>query len=211
MPIELSPLAYIEKNKLSSTGAWLIMLEIYITQLQDYIRVCSNNEDIVWNGSTWLAYPFEMDEISESSKGEITQFAIKVSNINGEVGSYIDDADGAVGADIRLMVVNSNIMATTPEIELNFIVKSTTVDTIWVSFTLGVTNPYSLLIGQRMIRTGCRYSGLNGTQNGFKGSRCKYSGGAESCDRTLTTCRSLGNSANFGGFPGLGLGNTFYA
>lgn len=210
MPLILSPAAYVEKNALASDGVWVILLEIYVKQLDDYIRVCSNNEDITWNGVLWQSFPFSMDEIGDTTKGEIPQFAIRVSNINGVVQSYVEDADGAVGSAVKLMVINTNIGLNTPEIELEFVTKSTSIDAMWATFTLGVVNPYSILIGQRMIRTGCRYTGVDGSQNGFQGSRCKFSGVGVECNKTLTRCRELGNSRNFGGFPGIGIGNTFY-
>lgn len=212
MPITLNPSAYLEKNALASNGVWLILLEIYIPQLDDYIRVCANTEDIVWRGYTWQAYPFAMDEIGDTTKGELTQFAVKIANIDGSVEGYLEDAQGGVGSSIKLMIVNSIVMSnsTIPEIELDFSVKATSVDSTWATFTLGAVNPYSILVGQRMIRTGCRYGGNDGSKNGFKGSRCKYSGSETECNRTLTRCRELGNSSNFGGFPGIGIGNTFY-
>ena len=210
MPIILSPTAYIEKNSLSSTGVWIILLEIFVPQLNDYIRLCSNNEDVTFNGQNWQSFPFTMDEIGDSAKGELTQFAIKVSNINGMVQGYVEEAHGGTDSTIKLMVINSKINSGTPEIELDFTVKATSVDNTWVSFTLGAINPYSILIGQRMIRTGCRFSGKDGSKNGFKGSRCKYSGSQTECDKTLARCRELNNSQNFGGFPGIGIGNTFY-
>lgn len=210
MPLTLSPSAYIEKNSLASNGVWIVLLEIFVPQLNDYIRVCTNNEDYEWNGQLWQSYPFEMDEIGDTTKGEVSQFAIKICNINGVVETYVDNANGATGSTVKMMVVNSNIPSTTPEVEFEFSVKSTNIDSNWVSFVLGVVNPYSILIGQRMIRTGCRYNGLNGTQNGFKGPRCKYVGPATDCNKTLTRCRELLNNHNFGGFPGIGIGNTFY-
>lgn len=212
MPISLSPLAYQEKNSLASDGVWTILVEIYVPQLDDYIRVTANNEDIIWNTHTWQSFPFEMDEISDTTKGEIPQFAIKISNINGAAQYYIESANGAAGSLVKIMVVNTNILETssTPEVELDFIVKSTSIDSMWATFTLGVANPFSILIGQRMIRTGCRFNGPDGSVNGFKGARCKYSGVATSCNKTLTQCRTLKNSHNFGGFAGIGIGNTFY-
>lgn len=210
MPLILSPAAYVEKNSLASNGVWIVLLEIFVPQLNDYIRVCTNNEDYEWNGQLWQSYPFEMDEIGDTTKGEVSQFAIKICNINGVVETYVDNANGATGSVVKMMVVNSNIPSTTPEVEFEFSVKSTNIDSNWVTFVLGVVNPYSILIGQRMIRTGCRYNGPNGTQNGFKGSRCKYVGTASDCNKTLTRCRELNNSHNFGGFPGIGIGNTFY-
>lgn len=35
----------------------------------------------------------------------------------------------------------------------------------------------------------------------FKGPQCNYGGVATTCDKTLTTCTSLGNDDNFGGIP----------
>lgn len=211
MAITLSPAAYAEKNALASSGVWIILLEIYVSQLNDYIRVCSNNEDFTWNGNLWQAYPFQMDEIGDSSKGEVTQFAIRICNINGVVESYLDMSNGGVGSTIKLMVINSNIPLTTPEIELEFMAKSTNVDSMWATFVLGVTNPHTILICQRMLRTACRFNGPTGTKNGFKGSRCKYAGSATECNKTITRCRELSNSQNFGGCIGIGIGNTFYA
>jgi phage-related protein len=210
MPLILSPGAYIEKNALASDGVWVILLEIYIPQLDDYIRVCSNNEDMTWSSLLWQSFPFQMDEIGDTTKGEIPQFAIKISNIDGVVQSYIEEADGGVGSSVKLMIINTNIDSTTPELELNFTTRSTGVDSKWATFTLGVESPYTILLGSRMIRTGCRFTGVNFSQNGFKGSRCKYSGWETECNKTLTRCRELRNTLNFGGFPGIGIGNTFY-
>lgn len=210
MPLTLSPVAYIEKNSLASDGVWAILIEIYIPQLNDYIRVTSNNVDMVWNDTTWQSFPFKMDEIGDTTKNEVPQFTISVSNVNGIVQSYLEQADGGVGSSVRLLIINTNIPSTTPEIELDFMVRSTSVDTTWATFTLGVINPYSITVGQRMLRTGCRFTGVLYSVNGFKGPRCKYSGSQTECNKTLTRCRELSNSQNFGGFPGLGIGNTFY-
>lgn len=210
MPLLLSPAAYVEKNALASAGVWVILVEIYVPQLNDYIRVCSNNEDMNWGGRLWQSFPFSMDEIGDTAKGEVPQFAIRVANINGVVQSYLEEADGGVGSTVKLMVINTNIFTGTPEIELDFSARSTSVDSKWATFTLGVVNPYSIMIAQRMIRTGCRYTGSTHSVNGFKGARCKYSGIETECNRTLTRCRQLRNSLNFGGFPGIGIGNTFY-
>lgn len=220
MPALLSPLAYIEKNALASDGVWAILIEMNVPQLEEvaeadrYIRICSDNEDITWNGKVWQSFPFSMDEIGDHTKGEIPQFAVRISNINHIVQGHIELAHGMVGSIVKIFVINTNIQlkgVAAPEIELEFMVKSTNVDNRWATFILGVTSPYSTLIGKRMLRTGCRYSGLTGTQNGFKGPLCKYRGSQEECDKTLRQCRELGNSVNFGGFPGVGMGNTFYA
>jgi len=42
----------------------------------------------------------------------------------------------------------------------------------------------------------------------FKGPDCLYSGDAEHCAKTLTSCQALGNSRRFGGWPGVMRGNS---
>lgn len=41
------------------------------------------------------------------------------------------------------------------------------------------------------------------TYRAFKGPECGYAGAEVTCDRTLTRCTALGNSARFGGFSGI--------
>ena len=202
MPLDLSPAAYLEKNKLASDGAWLILLQIDVEQLDETIRLVRNTEDITWNGYTWQAFPFEFDEISENSKGEIPQVQIRVSNVRRQIEYYLEQADGGVGSVVTIRVVHSkHLDLTEPEVSLEFEVTGTKATSTWATFTLGAISPYSRQIGQRALKSFCRHD--------FKDVRCKYSGAVTSCDHTLTTCRSLGNSVNFGGFPGVGSGGLY--
>jgi lambda family phage minor tail protein L len=203
MPLDLSPAAYLEKNKMASDGAWLILLQIDVKQLDDTIRLVRNTEDVVWNGFTWQAFPFELDEISENSKGEIPKVQIKVSNVRRQMEYYLEQADGGVGSTVTIRVVHSkHLDLTSPEVELVFEVTGTKANATWATFTLGATSPYNRQIGQRVLKSFCRHN--------FKDARCKYGGAATECDHTLTRCRQLGNSVNFGGFPGVGMNGGLY-
>lgn len=204
MPLDLSPAAYLEKNRLSSDGAWLILLQIDVKQLDESLRLVRNTENITWNGLEWQAFPFEIDDISENSKGEIPQITVKVSNVRRQVEYYIEQADGGIGSLCTIKVVHSkHLDNSTPEVELQFEVTGSKATSEWATFTLGAPSPYNKQIGQRVLKSFCRHK--------FKRSRCKYAGSVETCDHTLTTCRKLNNSVNFGGFPGVGLGGGLYA
>lgn len=70
-------------------------------------------------------------------------------------------------------------------------------DREWAAFTLGPSSDPSLgRLPFREYAPTCTY-------RDFKGAQCGYSGAATSCDRTLTTCASLSNSARFGGFAAM--------
>lgn len=199
--LTLSTAAILEKNALSNTGAWVLLLEITLPDTT-VIRVCSNTDDITWpssGGNTWVAFPFELDEIGEASKGEVPSVEVRVGNVSRVMQAYMEAADGGVGSMVRIMVVHSaHLDLTDPEIELSFEVVDAKADSKWARFTLGGTNPSRKRFPRnRMTKNFCRYKV-------FKGARCQYAGAETECDRTLTRCRALNNSEHFGGCPGIG-------
>jgi len=204
--LTLSSQAIIEKNKLSSTGAWLILLEINY-EGEDPIRLCYNTEDITWptvGGNLWQAFPFQIDDVKEDGKGGLPMFVIRVSNVNRVLMTYIEASSGGVGASITLRVVHSDHLdLSDPELEETFEILSCSADEQWVSFTLGAENPMlQRCPKQRYLKDHCRYKE-------FKGTECGYSGGETECNRTLTRCKELSNGARFGGFPGIPTGGVY--
>ena len=207
----LSATAYLEKNKLTSTKAWLVLLKITLTDDTEIFLV-ANTEQVTWpvtNGDTYLAFPFELDEIGDSSKGEVPSVGIKVSNATRSLEAYLEEYDGMVDSIVKIYVVNSTnveipsdpgagVNNVTPEIELEYEIINSNADNMWVSFTLGATNPWNKRFPRnKVMRNICRYKD-------FKGDQCQYGGGQTSCDRTLDTCRTvMANSVNFGGAPGV--------
>ncbi len=120
----------------------------------------------------------------------------------------MDTYDGMIESAVKIYVVNSKNVTTTldagvdnpnPEIELDYEVISSGSDSLWATFTIGAANPFNKRFPRnKIMRNQCRYKD-------FKGLLCKYAGGQTSCDRTLYTCRNtMLNSANFGGYPGVG-------
>jgi lambda family phage minor tail protein L len=199
--LNLSSAAITEKNKLASDGVWLVLLEIRLPSTE-VIRVVRNNQDIVWpasGGNTYAAFPFEIDTLSDLKPGEVPSLAIKVSNVTRALTPYLESGQGGVGAEVYLRVVHSeHLDITDPEIELVFKCVGCSADSMWATFELGASNPYSRRFpGNRILKNFCRYKR-------FKGPRCGYSGGATTCDRSLKRCRELGNSTRYGGFPVVG-------
>lgn len=200
----LSPVVKVEKNKLTSDSVWLAMLEITIPSVVDVIRIVNNNEDIVWNSYTWQRFPFNIEEVSESSNAETSQFQIKVSNVNNIIGEYIRDYDvylklnGFAPITVNLFIVNSKDLAnTTPVISQNLVLSTQNINHMEVTFTVSARDLYRTRIPQyRMFPNSCRFI--------FKSTKCGYVGAESSCDKTLVRCRELSNSPRFGGFPTIG-------
>ncbi len=193
---ELSLAAILEKNKIASTGVWLILLEIQVTP-EIVIRVVHNNENVSWNGSEWIGFPFQIGDVFEDGK-ELPKVSLKVSNITGVVQQYLEESNGGVGATVILRVVHSeHLDQTDPEIEETFAVQSVSADVQWVTFNLSGDFTTNLRIPpNRYLKDFCPYK--------FKGIKCGYAGtGFSSCNKTLADCRARDNSKRFGGEPAL--------
>ncbi|AZO96084.1 DUF1833 family protein [Halocella sp. SP3-1] len=194
----LSAIAKLEKNKISSTGTWLVLIEI---QFQgETIRVVNNNEDIEWptgSGTIWTGFPFELGEVSENSKGELPSLQLKVSNVTRTIQQYLEEYAGGTDATVILRVVMSeHLELTTPELIETFSVKSTSTSAQWATFNLGPDCATTQRIPpDRYMQNFCPFK--------FKGIKCGYSGSESSCNKTLASCRVCHNSTRFGGEPGI--------
>jgi phage-related protein len=209
MPLVLSDIAIEEKNKLATDSNFLPFVELQIPGVDDNPCIVRNNEDIVWAGKTWYAFPFEMDDVVLTAKGEVPQLSIRVSNVNQVMESYIQLYDqycklyGYSPVVIWLHVLNTRAIAAdaycASENTFEFELKQPKTSPKWATFILGASSPYKRRAPQsRILKNHCRFR--------FKDSRCKYIGTGVSCNKTLTQCRLYSNSVNFGGFPGVGYG-----
>lgn len=192
----LSTAALIEKNKLATDSAWLILLEVTIGATT--LKLVANNEDILWNGDTWQAFPFELDTVGETGKGEIPAITVKVSNVTGEVQRLLEANDGANGVPVVIRVINSKVTTTTPELELSFVVESSTHDEQWITFRLTGANCLTRRVPRRRyLKNFCPFA--------YGGIECGVSAVTmaiyPACNRTSANCAERGNSTRFGGFP----------
>jgi lambda family phage minor tail protein L len=202
--LSLSTIAKLEKNKLMSAGAMITLLEVTISP-STILRLCANNEDITWNGETWVAFPFELNDYKQTSGEEFPQLTIRVSNITRAVEGYLEQAGGGVGATVRIMIVMSAYLSETTPVEgEEFTVQSTSYDQNWVTFTLsGAVNLLHRVPERRFLKNWCPFQ--------YKGLECRATSGLPTCDRSLKNCQERNNAVRFGGEPGIPMGGLYNA
>lgn len=209
MALDLSSAAIVEKNALSSSGAWLILMKIVFPDTT-IIRIVRNNEDITWptvGGNTWTAFPFELDDAREDGRGEHSVLTVRVGNVSRAIQAYMeaDGANGGVGATVDVYVVHSDHLdLTTAEVNESFICTSAYADSEWASFDLSAPNQvYVIYPPRRFNKNFCNWS--------FQDAKCGYSGStpAVGCIKTVAKCRFYGNARFFGGFPGIPEGGVY--
>lgn len=130
----------LEKNKLAGNQPWLLLLDVELTD-SNTIYLVRNTEDIVFDGRTYQAFPFEVDERNQVTQGEIPTLGIRISNVNRLIQSYLDDYDGLVDNDITLRIVSRVGETWVEAIDFAYKILSCVSDAMWVNFTLGAPNP----------------------------------------------------------------------
>ncbi len=186
----------VAKNQLNGDQPWLVLLDITLPD-ESHIRLVSNADDVVYGGHIYTAFAFQLGELKSPGDGRITGISVQVANPERSLQPYLEDYDGLVGCPVKLSVVHAgNLAADHSELELDYEIIAPKPRGDWIDFALGAVNPlrrrYPLY--QSMPRA-CGWV--------FKGAECAYAGTATACGRTLDACRALGNSARFGGRPGM--------
>lgn len=199
MALSISAAAILEKNKLNGDGAFLILLEI-VLDAQTTLYFVRNNEDIVWNGRTWTAFPFDLDDETEDSRGEIPTLKVKVSNVTRTIQYYVESTNGGVGATVRIRVVHSkHLDLTTPELEAEFEVVDVSTNALWVEFELGPGYPImSRRPERRFLKNHCPFEYETGGECCVDPAKFVI---YPTCGHTLADCRLRGNADRFGGEP----------
>jgi phage-related protein len=128
---------------------------------------------------------------------------LKVSNITRALQTYLEDADGGIGATVNLRIINTmNMASNIPEVEEKFIVNKTTVAYDWVTFDLGggsILN--SRFPSRRILKNNCSFK--------YKEIECGCTSAYTDCNHTLADCRIRKNSYRFGGEPGIMQGGIY--
>lgn len=191
------PLALrLEKNKLVSTAPWLILLAITLPDAS-VIRLVRNTDDVTFGANLYTAFAFELGEVRSGGDGRVQGVTLKVANPSRVLQPYLEANAGMIGCAVTLMVVHAdNLASDYTELTLAWEVLSAESDEDWIVFTLGAENPLRRRFPlQVAIPFSCNWQ--------FKGAECAYTGATTTCARTLAACRALGNSARFGGRPGI--------
>lgn len=201
MPAALSLADVIDKNKVASENAWLILLDIEVRddfdQLVETVHIVKNNENIVYHGETYIASEFTFE--SGNKANEEPQVNVSIEDVTGAIREKMENYNGGIGFAVTVTVVNSGNLEADPELQETFEVTTASAPDTNVSWTLGGENPLKFDFPYRK-----QY--IDRCDWLYKGRRCKYSGPLPTCSYTKdgsNGCKAHGNLKNFGGFPGL--------
>jgi len=182
-------------------GAWLWLCEVVMIG-QDTIRIARNTDDVDYDRETFLKSNFKIGEQIFSGDGTIPRVTLRVAqDANRLMETLINDTEGALGANIKLIKVNENFL-TTPvsALEYDYDALSSESDTEYVTLTLGIPNPLTQRFPLRLYSSKKCWKA---TPTLFKGPECQYAGADSTCTGTYEDCYLKGNAVNWGGELGL--------
>lgn len=210
MPKRISIADAIEKNKINSNVAFLVLLNIEIVDpdtgnVAETLYLVRNDEDITYNEQLYTKASFEFKYSSQS--GEIPEVSVSIVDYQNAIQAYMQEYNGGVGSHITVTVVNSNSLTEPADLIEFFDVISASAANYVIQWRLGAENPLSVQFpGRIQNKDKCTWL--------YKGAECLYVGGITSCDLSLdgpNGCVVHDNRVNFGAFPGINRSNIRYA
>ncbi len=188
------------KNALFDSGEWIILLTFKSPDQTVVIRVINNPDAVSHNGDIFQPFPFKIDTINESNKGELPKVNITLSNVDRMVQAYIEnDKDLGSGWTVKVEILHSTSLDSDAEIVYDFVTMGITATEKEVVFSCTMPNPLRYQFPRiSMLPNACQHT--------FKKGGCSYVGADESCAKTLQACRDKFPNAKtipFLGFPGI--------
>lgn len=185
--------AILEKNKLSSDAPFLVLLKIEHDKLSEPIYLARNTDDVIWNGVTYVRFPFNFSQMTVDGQ-TLPTVDLTISNCGGIIQTYLQRYNGLADAQVTMYLVHENLLDRKDALlTIEFSVNSVSYDESWITFKLGCSPElyFKFPLDCYMVNY-CPYR--------FKDIRCGYAGNAPSCNNTRAECRI---PARFGGEPGM--------
>lgn len=192
----------IDKNKIASDEAFVILIDAYIKDEagNDVITLsfCQNSEQIVYQGTTYQPASFTFNVSLETNQEPSVK--LSANDYTRTLSQYIEQYSGLVNSNVQVTIVNTASIDLPPEIQETFKVIGAKVNEYVAELELGTESSVAKRFPQyRQFRDRCAWK--------YKGNRCGYTGSLPTCDYTLlgiNGCQVHNNAARFGGFPSLG-------
>lgn len=202
----LSLAQVIEKNKLATDGAWLILVEIFLGGGSEIIRIVRNDEDIEWGGNTWTAFPFSLDLIESTVAGEIPRLTVVASNVQGILYGLVSQYEGGVDADITIRVVHSKHLLESAYMQESYSVTKVTYNAEEISFSLGANLMLSKRVPEkRYMKDHCPFKYGDTDCDVSEGKKAEF----PTCNKTFANCIERENQVRYGGFPTIEQGGIY--
>ena len=199
MSVSIPANIILEKNKLFSSGSFIELLEWQVSETSATVRIANHNEDVTWDRRTWTKFRFEGGGESDTGGDSAETLEIKVSAIDRVIQTRLETLTaGGIGDTVIYRRVSTEYLSLGAALTATFEIVDIDAgpDSEWVTFSLGQQNFFLSQFPANVFRRNiCRYRPT-------LTSVCSYVNNVL-CDRTFGSCVHFGQTAVFGGQPGI--------
>lgn len=192
----------LEKNLISGSTPWIVLLKITLTD-GNMLYFAANNENVIFQEDEYIAIPFEASLINSNVQGRIPTIKLKVVNITRPIASQLNSLNGGIGSDVKMILINTGHLTEdyqASDLEIDWEVLGCEVTSFFITWELGMANPHNQRFPlYRYVANHCMWQFANGVE-------CPYvigTGETATCNRTLENCIVHGMEVHFGGFIGM--------
>ncbi|OGI00479.1 MAG: hypothetical protein A2Y25_12070 [Candidatus Melainabacteria bacterium GWF2_37_15] len=180
-----------------------ILLTITINNAtRDVIKIIENDtlSSFEYGENTYIAAMVKRGQIESRMEGGPQKVNIKISNINQAYSSIIANEGDVLTNSIcvieEVIFDNlNNIVGDSVNIFEGFVNNIQLTETEFSFDVERILGGYSTQSPNTTYDVNCQWV--------FKDSRCQYSGGETTCDKTFTSCQARSNEIRFGGYPSI--------
>jgi hypothetical protein len=209
MARHLSVATVIEKNKVSSNVAFVILLDIKVVDpntraVVETMRIARNTEAVLFGkdaqGNPISYQPGNFNVNIDQKQTEASTVTITAQDQTGFIQSRMEAMAGGVFSEVVMTVVNTARLDKPPEWQETFQIVDSNVKDFVVTFRLGAENMLNIRFPKHtQYKDRCAWR--------FKGYGCGYTGGQPTCDYSKdgpNGCKTkFSGNLPFRGVPGL--------
>jgi len=163
---------------LNAATAHLLLLEITLTNSGTPIRLVRNTANVTYDGNEYTAFAMELGEIPQELRGEIPHVSLRLGNATRVLEPYLHGAGGLIGASVRVMLVQSDLLSDPPDMDVTFIVNRATSTATWITLDLSLgVSLAARFPADRYIPNYCRHV--------FRGNACTFAGTGIVAQKTI--------------------------
>ncbi|NLW48192.1 MAG: DUF2163 domain-containing protein [Firmicutes bacterium] len=176
-------------------------IELYEVEVDDglILRYAANNtNDITFNGFVYEAASISRTDVEANMESKLEEVSITLPNVNREFSAYVANGGKINGYTCRVLTVMRDALDDPLNYAITFQgeLDGAIINGKTFSFRVrSYNNSFNIKVPRRKYSPFCELD--------FKSEWCGYAGAETICDRTLSRCETLGNSANYGGFLGV--------
>ena len=135
MPRQLSSAALRAQHAEETGEVWVLLLEIAHPGLAEPIRVCNDAVDLVSDGHTYVAWPFEI-ALPEDTDERVPQVQLTIDNISREIVEAVRSLSSPPVVSLSVVLASSPDHLEYGPMRLEFM--SVEYDALTVTATLGL-------------------------------------------------------------------------